>query len=158
MEKEDKVLAEKVLRVLFAGSYAAGMKFERQGLSTFICFEREGNREPDEAWLHIELKKFAVFPDWESAQAAAAEILPERGEEEALQEIVKVRAQKVASAKLGNMSPHLFLLFESGSVLLVNGFHEQFECWQAGAGTGYRDDWLVVATPGSDIAVCMPEE
>ena len=53
-----------------------------------------------------------------------------------------MRRQKVIDVQLGKETPHLFILLESGQILFVNGFHDYYECWQAGV---QCEDWLVVA-------------
>jgi len=50
---------------------------------------------------------------------------------------------------LGDVTPHLIINLESGSILFVNGFHEKYECWQVGV---EFDNWLVVACPMNGIA------
>ena len=55
--------------------------------------------------------------------------------------------------KLGETSPHLHIIFNSGKILFINGYHEKYECWQAGDGHGFTgDEWLVVAVPQNGIA------
>lgn len=39
--------------------------------------------------------------------------------------------------------------------MFVNGFHDHYECWQAGV---QFEDWLVVAAPGNEIATWTPDE
>lgn len=50
------------------------------------------------------------------------------------------------------------MTFQSGLTMFVNGHHDMYECWQAGDGAGYGGhQWLIVATPGDDIAIWAPD-
>ena len=50
------------------------------------------------------------------------------------------------------------ITFESGQVLFINGYHEKYECWQAGDRLGFADSqYLVVATPNNGIATFLPD-
>jgi len=83
----------------------------------------------------------------------------ELSEEEEFKLVFELRREKVTAVRLGDRSPHLFMEFQSGKVLFVNGCHEKYECWQAGDGLGYSgDEWLIVACPGNGISIFAPNE
>ncbi|KOM60091.1 hypothetical protein AB168_22560, partial [Bacillus anthracis] len=46
-------------------------------------------------------------------------------------------------------------ILESGKIIFVNGFHDHYECWQAGM---QCEQWLVVAAPGNEIATWTPDK
>lgn len=62
---------------------------------------------------------------------------------------------KVTDIQLGLESPHLIITLESGKIIFVNGFHDHYECWQAGM---QCEQWLVVAAPGNEIATWTPDK
>lgn len=66
-----------------------------------------------------------------------------------------MRRKKVTDIQLGKTTPHLIITFENGQIMFVNGFHDYYECWQAGV---QFEDWLVVAAPGNEIATWTPDE
>ncbi len=66
-----------------------------------------------------------------------------------------MRRQKVIDIQLGVESPHLIITLGNGQIIFVNGFHDDYECWQAGA---QCEQWLVVAAPGNEIATWTPDE
>ena len=53
-------------------------------------------------------------------------------EEEEFAKIFNIRRKRVADIRLGEETPYLLITLETGQVLFVNGFHEEYECWQAG--------------------------
>ncbi|MDR4426032.1 hypothetical protein FOR95_21375, partial [Bacillus anthracis] len=76
-------------------------------------------------------------------------------EEEEYERIFEIRRQKVTDIQLGLESPHLIIILESGKIIFVNGFHDHYECWQAGM---QCEQWLVVAAPGNEIATWTPDK
>ncbi|WP_242263809.1 MULTISPECIES: hypothetical protein [Bacillus cereus group] len=76
-------------------------------------------------------------------------------EKEEYERICKIRRQKVTDIQLGLESPHLIITLESGQIIFLNGFHDYYECWQAGV---LCEEWLVVAALGNEIATWAPDE
>lgn len=76
-------------------------------------------------------------------------------EEEEYERIFEVRRQKVTDIQIGLETPHLIITLESGQIIFVNGFHDDYECWQTGV---QCENWLVVAAPGNEITTCTPDE
>ncbi|KLA31635.1 hypothetical protein B4077_2956 [Bacillus cereus] len=66
-----------------------------------------------------------------------------------------MRRQKVIDIQLGIESPHLIITLRNGQIIYVNGFHDDYKCWQAGV---QCEQWLVVAAPCNDISTCIPDE
>ncbi|WZP39631.1 hypothetical protein NM897_14550 [Planococcus maritimus] len=85
--------------------------------------------------------------------------MEELDDEDSFQLFLRNRREKVKDVWLGEESPHLYILLESGKILYVNGHDENYECWQLGDQSGYGDgNWLIVAVPGNEIATWSPEE
>jgi hypothetical protein len=96
-------------------------------------------------WLNIE-SRWVVFPKDNRVFPTSEAEMVELSEEEEYKFIFELRRGKVAAVKLGSLSPHLHIQFESGKTLFVNGHHDKYECWQEGDGPGYTGhEWLVVA-------------
>jgi hypothetical protein len=56
----------------------------------------------------------------------------------------------ITAVSLGASVPHLIITLDSESVLLVNGHHSQFECWELSE-AGPEWQWAVVALPGDRV-------
>ncbi|UKS28524.1 hypothetical protein LOZ80_06210 [Paenibacillus sp. HWE-109] len=107
--------------------------------------------------ITITESKWAVFPKGIKVFPVSEAEMVELSEEEEYQLIFELRREKVNAVKLGNQSPHLHIVFDSGKTLFVNGHHDKYECWQARDGYGYTgDEWLIVATPGDSISTWAP--
>lgn len=157
LDKEGRQFAEKALNHIFVGSQLDGVKFGL-GLGAFLIrFEHYTEHSPDQVWLNVE-SRWAVFPSGTQFFPSSEAEMAELSEEEEYQLIFQLRRKKVNAVRLGNQSPHLHIQFESGITLFVNGYHDKFECWQAGDGPGYTgDEWLIVATPGAGVSTWAPD-
>jgi hypothetical protein len=145
---------------MFIGSQLDGVKFCLEPGPTFIRFMNynNSNNQPDDLWINIE-SKWNVFSSENNDYPNSEDEMSDLTEEEEFDLIFKLRREKVVDIKLGESVPHLFIVFQSGQILFVNGHHNMYECWQAGDGAGYTgDDWLIVATPGDDIATWVPDD
>ncbi|MCU5380725.1 hypothetical protein OCA08_26680 [Bacillus cereus] len=69
--------------------------------------------------------------------------------------IFEMRRQKIIDIQLGIESPHLIITLGNGQIIFVNGFHDDYECWQTGV---QYEQWLVVAAPGNEISTWTPDE
>jgi hypothetical protein len=154
---ENKTFAEKALNHIFIGSQLDGVKFGPHSGAFLIRFEHYSNKTPDEIWLNIE-SKWAVFQNETTVFPTSETEMNELSEEDEYKFIFELRREKVTAIKLGSLSPHLYIEFESGKTLFINGHHDKYECWQAGDGPGYTGrDWLLVATPGDGISTWAPD-
>ncbi|KQL45223.1 hypothetical protein AN963_21520 [Brevibacillus choshinensis] len=157
LESEHKQYTEKVLNHIFVGSQLDGVKFGLGPGAFLIRFEHYTNHSPDQLWLNIE-SRWAVFPKETRVFPKSEAEMIDFSEEEAYQSVFLLRREKVTSVRLGSLYPHLHIGFESGKTLFVNGYHDKYECWQAGDGPGYTgQEWLIVATPGGDISTWAPD-
>lgn len=157
LDTEQKIYSEKALKHLFIGSQLDGVKFGTGPGSILIRFMHYStNQQPDELWINIE-SKWTVFSSEIKDQPNSEDEIEDLTEEEKFNLIFNLRRDKIVDIKLGESVPHLFIVFQSGQTLFVNGHHKMYECWQAGDGAGYAgQDWLIVATPGDDIATWAP--
>jgi hypothetical protein len=158
LDVKNKKLAEKALNQIFIGSKLDGVKFGIGPGAILIRFMHYINREPDDLWVNIE-SKWAVFPKGTSRYPTSENEMDVLSEEEQYKLIFELRREEVITIKIGDTCPHLYIEFQSGKMLFVNGHHEMYECWQAGDGAGYTGHkWLVVAVPGDSIALWAPED
>lgn len=159
MKKKDKNFAERALKRLLIGSQLDGLQFGMGPGGARVSFTHYSMQEPDMLWLNIEVRKIAVITNHEGQKSLIEENLKELDDENLFQLLLKNRREKVKDVWLGDESPHLYITFDSGKVLYVNGHDDNFECWQIGDQSGESGwDWLIVAVPGNDIAVWSPEE
>ncbi|PEC47401.1 hypothetical protein COJ46_04900 [Bacillus sp. AFS077874] len=160
MDIELKNFSEKALKHMFIGSQLDGVKFGVGPGAFLIRFINyyNSNDQPRDLWLNIE-SKWNVFTSGNNDFPNSEDEMSELTEEEEYNLVFKLRREKVVDIKLGENVPHLFIVFQSGKTLFVNGHHNMYECWQAGNDAEYTGgDWLIVATPGDDIAAWVPDE
>ncbi|MBT2742613.1 hypothetical protein [Bacillus sp. ISL-77] len=159
MDVGEKQFAERALQHLFIGSQLDGVKFGVGAGAILIRFMHyTTNQEPDDLWINIE-SKWTVLPNGMKNYPSSEDEMEELTEEEEYNLVFKLRRDKVVDIKLGNSVPHLFIVFQSGLTMFVNGHHNLYECWQAGDGAGYTgEEWLIVATPGDQIATWVPDD
>lgn len=147
------------MKKIFIGSSLDGRKFGVGPRATFIYFIHYSDKEPDKLWINIEVNKFAVLNSNSKSGLGVYENMKELSEEEAINTILEIRREQIIDISLGEKSPSLMLSFKSGKCLYINGYDENYECWQAGDGEGYTgDDWLIVAVPGNDIVIWTPDD
>ena len=151
MTKELKEIAEKALKQIIVGSLFDGIKF---GLGLVLFFKDYDTKVIKSLWIRIE-SEFSVK---QSSVVYISKGLTQ--EEEKFLQLFSLRGKKVVDITLGDISPHLFIEFESGEVLFINGFHNEFESWQAGDSVESDSfkNWLFVATPGNGISIWSPKE
>jgi hypothetical protein len=153
MDLKDKIIAEEMLKKLFIGSQLDGVKFGLGPGAVLAYFAHYSNQEPDMLWVNIEVMKMTVISSSEKREGFQGKEVKELNDEEALDLLVENRREKVINVHLGSDSPHLFITFESGKTLCINGGDDTYECWQAGDGYGYTgENWLLIAMPGNDLS------
>ncbi|WP_033541570.1 hypothetical protein [Planococcus sp. CAU13] len=159
MKREDRNFAERALKKLLIGSQLDGFQFGMGPGIVRVCFSHYSEQEPDQLSLTIEVRKIAIITNDEQLTTTSIETIEELDDEESFQLFLRNRREKVKNVWLGDESPHLYISLESGKVLQVNGYDENYECWQLGDMHGQGDgDWLIVAVPGNEIAIWSPEE
>ncbi|MGG0261959.1 hypothetical protein ABEY48_24545 [Bacillus mycoides] len=159
MNKEDKLYAEKVLKLLFIGAQVDGLQFGISPATIKIHFTNFEAAVDYDGQLYVSIEsKWCLFntpPEKYPSNEDEFDDYSEEEEEEEYNRIFKMRRQKVIDVQLGKENPHLFILLKNGQILFVNGFHDYYECWQAGV---QCEDWLVVAVPGNEITTWTPDE
>ncbi|PQZ57884.1 MULTISPECIES: hypothetical protein [Bacillus] len=156
MNKEDKIHAENVLKHLFIGSQVDGLQFGLSPTTIKIHFTNFDAAVNYDGQLYVNIEsKWCLFNNPPEKYPSNEDEFDDYSEEEKYNRIFNMRRQKVIDLQLGKETPHLFILLENGKIIFVNGFHDYFECWQAGV---QCEDWLVVATPGNEIATWTPDE
>jgi len=159
MNERDKKLGDAALRQLCLGTQIVGVRWVDH--SFFIDMEygldmlNQGVADHN-LRLTVE-SRWTVFPTTPDWFPDAEEDLPTLSLEERLAMLARLADQKIVEATLGDRHPHLILTFEAGSVFFLNGFHEQYECWNLATLDAVDDyDWLLVAVPGSAIGLFIP--
>ena len=130
--------ATSILHHLFTASSFVGIDFGSGPNHHLLYFSRQGL----ESWISIE-------GPW---HVHATQSTFDEGEQ--LEQLMRLRRERIHHIRLGDEHPHLELEFESGSLLFINGFQEQFECWQAGDARPLGGDtYLLVAMPQGELAI-----
>ncbi|MEB9845404.1 hypothetical protein [Bacillus cereus] len=156
MNTEDKIYAEKVLKNLFIGSQVDGLQFGISSGAIKIQFTNFHDSVDYDEQLYINIEsKWCLFNKPQKRYPLNEDEFEDSSEEEEYERIFEIRRQKVTDIQLGLESPHLIINLESGQIIFVNGFHDYYECWQAGV---LCEQWLVVATPGNEIVTWTPDE
>lgn len=158
MKIEKRRFAEKALKHLLVGSQMDGIKFASEVSAISLTFTRYDRTEDDAFILTIETA-WTVYDKVPLVYPSSEKEVPTHTEEQHFKHIWDVKRQKIVDVHLGHRSPHLIILFESGSVLFVNGHDPNYECWQLGYHWGGSDnEWFLVAVPGDDIAIWSPQD
>lgn len=157
MDTEDKVFAEKVLKHLFLGTQVDGVQFGMSPATIKVYFNSYKGSDDYGGQLYLNIEsKWCLFSVPPERYPSNEDEIEDYSEDEEYGRIYQIRRQKVVDIQLGENTPHLFISLENGSIIFVNGFHEQYECWQAGV--DYEEDtWLVVSVPGDEIATWAPD-
>lgn len=156
MNTEDKIYAEKVLKNLFIGSQVDGLQFGISPGAIKIHFTTFHDSVDYDGQLYTNIEsKWRLFNKPQKRYPLNEDEFEGYSEEEEYERIFKIRRQKVTDIQLALESPHLIITLESGQIIFVNGFHDDYECWQAGV---QCEQWLVVAAPCNDISTCIPDE
>lgn len=153
MNLKDKIIAEEILQKLFIGSQLDGVKFGVGPEAVLAYFAHYSNQEPDRLWVNIEVMKMTLVPSSEKQEGFLGKEIKEMNDEEAINLLLEIRREKVINVLLGSDFPHLFIKFESGKTLCINGDDDNYECWQAGDGYGFTGEkWLLIALPGNELS------
>ncbi|PFO69886.1 hypothetical protein COJ83_08890 [Bacillus cereus] len=156
MNTEDKIYAKKVLKNLFIGSQVDGLQFGISSGAIKIQFTNFHDSVDYDEQLYINIEsKWCLFNKPQKRYPLNEDEFEDSSEEEEYERIFEIRRQKVTDIQLGLESPHLIINLESGQIIFVNGFHDYYECWQAGV---LCEQWLVVAAPGNEIVTWTPDE
>ncbi|WP_031424285.1 hypothetical protein [Exiguobacterium sp. NG55] len=130
--------ATSILHHLFIASSFVGIDFGSGPNHHLLYFSRQGL----ESWISIE-------GPW---HVHATQNTFDEGEQ--LEQLMRLRRERIHQVRLGDEHPHLELEFESGSLLFINGYQEHFECWQAGDARPLGGDaYLLVAMPQGELAI-----
>ena len=130
--------ATSILHHLFTASSFVGIDFGSGPNHHLLYFSRQGL----ESWISIE-------GPW---HVHATQSTFNEGEQ--LEQLLRLRRERIHHVRLGDEHPHLELEFESGSLLFINGYQEHFECWQAGDARPLGGDaYLLVAMPQGELAI-----
>ncbi|WP_370149926.1 hypothetical protein [Exiguobacterium profundum] len=130
--------ATSILHHLFTASSFVGIDFGSGPNHHLLYFSRQGL----ESWISIE-------GPW---HVHATQNTFDEGEQ--LEQLMRLRRERIHQVRLGDEHPHLELEFESGSLLFINGYQEYFECWQAGDARPLGGDaYLLVAMPQGELAI-----
>ncbi|WP_079505081.1 hypothetical protein [Mesobacillus jeotgali] len=149
MKNEVRAFAENVLQHLFI---EARVKSFMPG--TKKLYFHNNAFSDGQLYLNIE-SRWCLYRSSSEQFPASEYDMDEYSEAEASKIISEIQRQEVAGVELGKHSPHLIFTFKNGYILFVNGSHNDYECWQAGVLP--EEDWMVVAAPGNEMAVWVPD-
>ncbi|MCU5462679.1 MULTISPECIES: hypothetical protein [Bacillus cereus group] len=156
MNIENKTYAENVLKNLFIGAQVDGLRFGISPTDTKIHFTNFHDPVHYDGQLFINIEtKWCLFNNPQKKYPSNEDEFDDYTENEEYKKIFEMRKQKVTNIQLGIENPHLIITLENGQIIYVNGFHEDYECWQAGV---QSEQWLVVAAPGNEISTWTPDE
>ncbi|MGD6802690.1 hypothetical protein ACQCVK_16855 [Rossellomorea vietnamensis] len=157
MKKENRDMALKTLNYLCNGSQIEGVIFH--GLRVLLS-ENENNWHRIDGQISINIESgIKVFQSMPETDPESNEIRNLDWVESA-KILCDLRLKKIVDVKLGQETPHLYLILQSGEVVFINGHHDKFESWQVEVqnNTLENEVFLVAACPGDDLAVWVPED
>ncbi|ACK88651.1 hypothetical protein [Bacillus cereus] len=144
------------MKNLFIGSQVDGLQFGISSGTIKIHFTNFHDSVDYDGQLYINIEsKWFLFNKSTKRYLLNEDDFEDYSEEEEYERIFEIRRQKVTDIQLGLESPHLIITLESGKIIFVNGFHDHYECWQAGM---QCEQWLVVAALGNEIATWTPDK
>ncbi|CAM3882686.1 MULTISPECIES: hypothetical protein [Bacillus cereus group] len=156
MNIEDKIHAENVLKNLFVGAQVDRLQFGISPTAIKIHFTNFYTPVHYEGQLYISIEtKWRLFNKPPHKYPSNEDEYDDYTEEEEYKRIFEMRRQKIIDIQLGIERPHLIITLRNGQIIFINGFYDDYECWQAGV---QCEDWLVVAAPGNEISTWTPDE
>src|ERR1700736_3820008 len=159
MNTDDKQKAEKLLRYFFVGSQIVGVHWFQS--SIYINIEAFNTS-------HVEIKmqefvlmvesRWMIFPCQPGRFPKQVEELPDFSLEERVARLARLANQNIVDVMLGEEHPHLFLIFESGSIFFLWGYHEMYESWNISSPLAEEQfSWIIFAVSGSRIVIRPPQ-
>ncbi len=152
MQKEDKDIAESILRHLCIGRRICGINFYTVPVLLIDAIDGPSFEATIQLTIEAEWRVFDELPLQLPIVDSPGHIVDKRRTSELICAIGKLGWYTIIGVQLGENSPHLVLKFENGQFLYINGHHDQYESWNILAG-----EYQVVATPGDGIAIWHPE-
>jgi hypothetical protein len=151
----DKSLAEAVLRRLCVGARVDGIRF---GVIPQLLITDPGSGKPPiQGQVYLNLgSNWQVFPERPLSFPVGEGAVPELEEAEELRQLCELREAEIVAAELAVDAPDLILTFADGRVFFLSGRHDDYEMWELGVAFAPGPRFLVVACPGSDVAVWSP--
>jgi len=144
MDKKTHKLGLRVLEEVLLHRAIIGMYFSGSNL----WFNEPGSPAVEDGYLRIE-NGWALLRSGKPRDYEPSDVQTD------YRELATVAARladvRVQSIHLGTYHGHLWLTFESGDTLFVNGRDETYESWELSYG-----DYMVVALAGGDLAVWLP--
>ncbi|UII56375.1 hypothetical protein LS684_02495 [Cytobacillus spongiae] len=157
MENEQRDIALKTLNYLCNGSQIEGLNF--YGIRLLLS-ESENNSQRIDGQISINIEsEFEIF-DAMPENTPLLHELPDLNWIDSAKKLCELRLKKIVDIKLGEEQPNLYLVFDSGEVLFINGHHEEYESWQVGVHnhTNPSDVFEVIACPGDHIVTWVPDD
>jgi hypothetical protein len=153
----DRELAESAIRRLLIGARIGGLRFGPVPQILFADAGGEAVSVRGQVYMNLG-SAWTVFPTRPASFPVGESQIQEGEPEQEIQEIVGIRERQIIAADLATDAPDLILTLDDGRVVFFNGRSEHYETWELGtAYTSPADRWLVVAIPGNEIAVWVPE-
>lgn len=159
MDIEDKRQAESILHDLCLGKQVVGARWYASNFFIEIETVSLNPRQAlnDDLLLTVE-SRWTVFPTRPDHFPEREEELPNLSLEQRVVALARLAGQEIVSVAMGDDHPHLILTFDSGSIFFLNGRHDSYECWNLSTvAAPDSHDWLIVAAPGSEVAVFAPK-
>jgi hypothetical protein len=97
-----------------------------------------------------------VYPAQPERLSDSEEDVPQVPLDQQVATLARPAGQTLTQVALGEGCPHLILDFEAGALLFINGHDAAFECWNLTSDAPANQQWLIVATPGDDLAIIRP--
>ncbi len=158
MNKQEKVLAEKVLKYLCIGAQIEGILF--YGIRILISeSDLSKNRILGQTQLHIE-SNWCILDKMPDELPVLKDDIDDINWEDEYKKVLTLRLKTITDVCLGEDVPHLIITLDNGQIIFVHGYHKKFESWQVEilGNNDYKEDWRVVACPGGDIEVWTPKD
>lgn len=160
MNEHHRVGSEKLLRELYLGTQIVGTRWYS---NVEVIFDRAGARAPDKRFAYAQLylrieARCAIFRTRPALFPESVDDLPVVSLTDTVGSLATLAGQEVVDVALGVEYAHLIVTFDSGAILFVHGYDEQYESWNLEAeGLPSGQIWLIGAMPGGRVAYAVPE-
>ncbi len=150
MNREEKQLAEAILRYICVGHRISGINF----IATPYLIIYESRLPKEEVSISVE-SEWRIYDEVPASLPVIQfpnDIVDETRTSELIRAISYLAWNKITEIRLGEEIPHLLITFDNGKTLYINGHNDRFESWDF-----YAGEFQVVATPGDNVAILHPE-
>ncbi|TCK98500.1 hypothetical protein EDC19_0922 [Natranaerovirga hydrolytica] len=155
---KEKKVAENILKYLCVGSKIEGQMF--YGIRILLSpTKRNKKRIKGQISLCIE-NDYVILDQVPEKPLTKKDYIQYRYSIENQKKIASLALRTIDEIYLSDDNRDLYMVMDNKQVLIVNGYHDEYECWQLEVTNhkDYKEGWGVVAMPKGEISYWAPED